>query len=133
MKLLPGEAVKQVTGRTQDPLTREPVTTDGRRVSELHDMHTTVSYVGTLRRTDGRFSLLLEWVDLDKTGHRVLLPHDVVQRIVDVHGRIMSNARSDRSRRTMESRMAKGYVPTFARSATIQDEDNEEEDEYDDE
>ena len=133
MKLLPGAAVKQFTVRTQDLLTKEPVTTDGRGVSEMRDMHSTVSYVGTLRRTDGRFSLLLEWVDLDKTGHRVLLPHDVVQRIVDVHGRIMSNARSDRSRRTMESRMAKGYVPTFARSATIQDEDNEEEDEYDDE
>ena len=116
LKLLPGEAVKQFTVRTQDPLTKEPVTTDGRRVSEMRDMHSTVSYVGTLRRIDGRFSLLLEWVDLDKTGHRVLLPHDVVQRIVDVHGRIMAEARSERSKRTMESRMAKGFVPNFAKS-----------------
>jgi hypothetical protein len=127
MKLLPGEIVKQFTVRTQDPLTREPVTTDGRRVTELHDFTTTVSYVGTVRRTDGKFTLLLEWVDLDKTGHRVQLPHEVVQRVIDVHGRVMAEARSERSKRTMEARIRKGYVPHFAKQFSLDDEDDEDE------
>lgn len=113
--LLPDESVKRFTVPTRLLRTRETATLDGRSANELDDLYVTITYTGEIRRRDAQFTLLLEWVDLDEHGHRVLLPHDVLTRIVNVHDRIMDEAKSERAKRSMRTRMDNGYVPTFGK------------------
>ena len=51
--------------------------------SETGDLLQRVTYVGDLERLDGRWSLVLQWVDLDNNGHRIALPHEVVEHSPD--------------------------------------------------
>ena len=111
--LLPGETVKHFTVQVEDIRLRDQRTSDGRSANYIYDLFQTFTYVGTLRRRDGLFSLLLEWVDIDDKGHRVLLPHEVVTRICDVHERVMAEARSERAKQAMQTRRRNGYVPSF--------------------
>ena len=113
--LLPGEAYKRFTVSTESVMTKEMATTDGRSANEFSDLYVTVSYVGTMRRREGQFSLLLEWVDVDKAGHRVLLPHAVLERIISTHDTVMKEARSTRAKHAMQTRIEQGYVPTFSK------------------
>ena len=71
----------------------------GMRVSGFNaaDLLEQVTYVGDLERLDGRWTLVLQWVDLDNDGHRFLIPHEVVERILTHADNILARARSDRS------------------------------------
>jgi len=116
--VLPGEIVKRFTVTTEKVYRgTDPVTIDGNHYPDMltGEMVRLQSYVGVLRRRDSRFSLHLEWVDVEGKGHRVELPHELVERIVGVRNRIIDEAISDRAVRAMETRMKNGYIPTFAK------------------
>ena len=112
--LFPGEQVKRFAVDVPRVRVKDAKTDDGQRAERDFDMLHSITYKGQLRRLDGQMTLLLEWVDFDGEGHRLSLPHQVVQRIVDVRERMMDQAKSDRSRRIMQKRIAQGYVPSFA-------------------
>ena len=103
----------------------DPVTIDGNHYPDMltGEMVRLQSYVGVLRRRDSRFSLHLEWVDVEGKGHRVELPHELVERIVGVRNRIIDEAISDRAVRAMETRMRNGYIPTFAKRKQEEEEE----------
>ena len=118
---LPGEYVKKFTVTDTKFKLRDHTTVDGLHNPDglldgsgnvfWHD----ISYVGVMRRLDGKFTLQLEWVDSYQNGHRVEFPHALVERIIQVHDRIMDEAKSDRSKRAMETRMDRGYIPNFSK------------------
>lgn len=118
---LPGEYVKKFTVTDTKLKLKEQTTVDGiHNPDGLFDsggnvFYQDVSYMGTMRRLDGRFTLQLEWVDIDQGGHRVELPHVLVERIIQVHDRIMDEAKSDRAKRAMETRISRGYIPNFSK------------------
>ena len=118
---LPGEYVKQFTVTDTKLKLREKTTIDGLHNpdglfdSEENALYVDISYVGVMRRLDGKFTLQLEWVGLDERGHRVQLPHVLVERIIQVHDRIMDEAKSDRAKRAMETRISRGYIPNFSK------------------
>jgi len=118
---LPGEYVKKFTVTDTKFKLRDHTTVDGLHNPDglldgsgnvfYHD----ISYVGVMRRLDGKFTLQLEWVDSYQNGHRVEFPHALVERIIQVHDRIVDEAKSDRSKRAMETRMDRGYIPNFSK------------------
>ena len=118
---LPGEYVKKFTVTDTKFKLRDHTTVDGLHNPDglldgsgnvfYHD----ISYVGVMRRFDGKFTLQLEWVDSYQNGHRVEFPHALVERIIQVHDRIMDEAKSDRAKRAMETRMDRGYIPNFSK------------------
>ena len=63
---------------------------------QLRDLLEQVAYAGDLERLDGRWTLVLQWVDLDNDGHRILIPHEVVERVLAHADKIMATARSER-------------------------------------
>jgi hypothetical protein len=63
-----------------------------------------IIYNGVLQRAEGRFRLLVEWVDVDGKGHRFAVPHEVVMAIKNATDRIMKDSRSDRAKRGAETR-----------------------------
>jgi hypothetical protein len=113
---VPGDAEKVFRVATEILRINDAASIDGRKQSQAGDFYLTVNYVGTMRRRDSRFTLQLEWVDPDQKGHRVVLPHEVVTRIISVHDRIMDDAKSERAKRAMSTRISRGYVPTFGRT-----------------
>jgi hypothetical protein len=116
---LPDEVLKKFTVSVSKLRTREPVTADNQHNPDgflaAADMMVDVSYVGVMRRFDSKFSLHLEWVDLEGGGHRVEFPHELVERIISVHSRIIDEAKSQRARNVMAKRMSEGYIPNFAK------------------
>ena len=76
---------------------------DGRLHHELALTHET-NYIGRLDRVEGRFTLLVEWVDPNGDGHRFSVPHEVVAAIINVHKRIMVESKSDRAKRAADTR-----------------------------
>ena len=118
---LPGEYVKKFTVTDTKFKLRDHTTVDGLHNPDglldgsgnvfWHD----ISYVGVMRRFDRKFTLQLEWVDSYQNGHRVEFPHALVERIIQVHDRIMDEAKSDRAKRAMETRMDRGYIPNFSK------------------
>ena len=76
---------------------------DGRPHHDLALTHET-KYIGQLDRVEGRFNLLVEWVDPDGNGHRFAVPHEVVTAIVHAHKRIMDDSKSDRAKRAADTR-----------------------------
>ena len=64
-----------------------------------------VDYNMKLFRSDDRqWTLYLEWVDLDGDGHRIVLPHSVVQGILQRANSIIAECRRDRAKRSVLSR-----------------------------
>ena len=63
-----------------------------------------VSYIGDLERLDGRWTLALQWVDLENNGHRVIFPHEVVERVLGHADGIMALSRSDRAATAAQTR-----------------------------
>ena len=124
---IPGDAEKVFRVATEVLRIRDAASLDGRNGSQEGDFFLTVNYVGTMRRRDNRFQLQLEWVDVEQEGHRVVLPHEVVTRIISVHDRIMTEAKSERAKRAMETRISRGYVPTFAARQLAQTQEADEE------
>ena len=72
----------------------------GMRIRGLQaaDLMEQVSYMGDIERLDGRWTMVLQWVDLKGGGHRILVPHEVMQRVIAHTDRIREQARSDRAR-----------------------------------
>ena len=98
---LPGQHVKRFTVTTRIATSKRPEYDDGqeyRSWERVEDLLKAVTYVGDLERLDGRWSLVLQWVDLDGDGHRIALPHEVVARLMQASDKIMNEARSDRSK-----------------------------------
>lgn len=65
-----------------------------------------------LRDTESRrFILYVEWVDLDGSGHRVVLPHEVVAAILRANDSLIAASRSEGAKKATETRKAKGIIP----------------------
>ena len=106
---LPGHHHKSFRVTTELPSGKTVTGDDGmplKEWSQTGDLLQRVTYVGDLERLDGRWSLVLQWVDLDNKGHRIALPHEVVERVLAHGNMIMAAARSDRSRAGAETRRA---------------------------
>jgi len=63
-----------------------------------------IIYNGVMKREEGRFRLLVEWVDVDGNGHRFAVPHEVVTAIKRATDAIFKESRSDRAKRGAETR-----------------------------
>jgi len=59
------------------------------------------------RSVDREWALYLEWVDLDGEGHRLVLPHAVVNGIVQRAESIMAECRRDRAATAARTRKQK--------------------------
>ena len=67
----------------------------------------TITYVVELRRLDGQWLVNLQWIDLENSGHRVSLPHEVVTGMLRQVDSIMKVARKQRAQRASETRKSK--------------------------
>jgi len=56
------------------------------------------------RSDDRQWSLYLEWVDMDGEGHRLVLPHAVVQGILQRANSIIAECRRERAQRAVITR-----------------------------
>ena len=89
---------------------------DGRSAHDFNDTDWTDAtvYNGVMDRRDGRFQLQMQWVDVNNEGHRVILPHQVVEAINRAHKTIIKRSLSNRGRKGHETRVADGTVhPIF--------------------
>ena len=68
------------------------------------------SYCLVMNRLDGKFRLHLQWVDLDNTGHRVVLPDGVVRAIIRSYESVMKQSKSAGAKKAHQPRLAKGTV-----------------------
>jgi len=67
-----------------------------------------VDYNIKLFRSDERkWSLYVEWVDLEGDGHRIVLPHEVVQGVLQRANSIIAECRKDRAKAGAETRKRK--------------------------
>ena len=103
-KKLPGHYVKPFT--VQAETVGKPATDDGRPVNrwEVDTLLDKITYTGALQRLDGRWALVVEWVDMERSGHRIALPHELVERVLTLADRIKGEARSDRAKAAAETR-----------------------------
>ena len=60
------------------------------------------------RSEERKWSLYVEWVDLEGEGHRVVFPHEVVQGTLQRANSIIAECRRDRAQRGAETRRRKG-------------------------
>lgn len=60
---------------------------------------------------DKRWTLFVEWVDLDGEGHRVVFPHEVVAGVLQRANSIIAQCRSERAKNAALTRKQKGIVP----------------------
>ncbi len=105
--VVPGRYHKQFRVEHRIPTGKQPGTTGDLPATDwlrAEDIEQTITYVGDIERWDGKWSVVLQWVDLDENGHRIVLPHGVVERIIKHADAIMQNARSDRSRTAAATR-----------------------------
>ena len=56
------------------------------------------------RSDDRRWTLYLEWVDLDGEGHRIVLPHAVVHGVLQRATSVIAECRRDRAKRSVIAR-----------------------------
>lgn len=75
-----------------------------------------------LRDADREWTLYVEWVDLDGEGHRVVLPHEPVQGILQRASSIIAQARKERSQRGVVTRRRKQKEAGNVSEASCQDE-----------
>jgi len=59
------------------------------------------------RGDDRKWACYLEWVDLDGEGHRIVLPHAVVDGILQRANSIMAQCRKERARNAAQTRRRK--------------------------
>ena len=69
-----------------------------------------VTYVGDLQRHDGRWSLAMQWIDASNAAHKYYLPHEVVERLYQALGRMMTQAKSERAQRGALTRRQRAEV-----------------------
>ena len=70
-----------------------------------------VTYVGKLRKLDATWSLELQWVDIDKQGYIVKLPHEVVQAVIRAKESIVTKSRKAGAQKALVTRQGKGLIP----------------------
>tara|TARA_Y100000310_G_scaffold342139_1_gene443946 strand:+ start:785 stop:1255 length:471 start_codon:yes stop_codon:yes gene_type:complete len=107
---IPGAHHRRFTVTTALPSGKTVTGDDGmplKEWSQAGDLLQRVTYTGDLERLDGRWSLVLQWVDLDNAGHRIALPHEVVSKILSHGDNILKAARSDRAKAGAETRRAR--------------------------
>ena len=109
------DIVKRGTVHVSDFRVHPNKTLDGRTYGDGRDFYTTTEYNYTVLRREGRFWVQLSWVDQDEVGHRIVMPHEVFERLVTVHDSIMAKARSQRSKRAMEPRVRNGNEPEWVK------------------
>ena len=93
------------------PTAKQAQTTDDMPVQDWmrgDELTQTITYIGDIERWDAKWKVVLQWVDLDERGHRIVLPHGVVERIITHADKIMELARSDRSRTAATTRRENG-------------------------
>jgi len=67
-----------------------------------------VDYNIKLFRSDERkWGLYVEWVDMEGEGHRIVLPHEVVQGVLQRANSIIAECRRDRAQRGADTRKRK--------------------------
>ena len=59
------------------------------------------------RSEERKWSLYVEWVDLKGEGHRIVLPHEVVQGALQRANSIIAECRRDRAQRGAQTRKQK--------------------------
>ena len=59
------------------------------------------------RGDDRQWSVFLEWVDMNGEGHRLILPHEVVQAILQRANSIIAECRRDRAQKGAQTRKLK--------------------------
>ena len=91
---------------------------DGRAVHEIGDpnWYDTTIYNGVLDRRDGRFQLQMQWVDLENDGHRIVLPHQVVEAIHRAYSTIIKKSKSEGAKKAAGTRAEKGIIDFEERS-----------------
>ncbi len=63
-----------------------------------------------LRDSDRQWTLYCEWVDQDGEGHRVVLPNEVIEGVLQRAASIIAQARKDRAQRGADTRRRKKQV-----------------------
>ena len=56
------------------------------------------------RSEERKWSLYVEWVDLEGSGHRIVLPHEVMQGVLQRANSIIAECRRDRAQRGAHTR-----------------------------
>jgi len=138
---LPGHFATRFTTTVSTPSPKAVEGDDGRPVKDWYragDMMADVTYVGDLERLDGRWTLQIQWVDLENEGHRFAVPHEVVvgikgaidqltkqyntrlfdgpdvARIKGAIDRLTKQSKSARAKQAAQTRKERGVVPFAA-------------------
>lgn len=59
------------------------------------------------RSDDRKWALYLEWVDLEGNGHRIVLPHEVINGVLQRANSIIAQSRKERAQRGVITRRRK--------------------------
>jgi len=114
---LPGHFATRFTTTVSTPSPKAVEGDDGRPVKDWYragDMMADVTYVGDLERLDGRWTLQIQWVDLENEGHRFAVPHEVVVGIKGAIDRLTKQSKSARAKQAAQTRKERGVVPFAA-------------------
>ena len=117
---LPGQYVARFNTVVTEPSAKQARGVDGRPSHEWFEtdsINQSVTYNGSLQRLDSRYTLEMSWVDLDNTGHRIVLPHKVVEAIRSAIERIIDQSNSDGARKAAMTRKEAGVVPFQPKSS----------------
>ena len=107
MPKLPGHHHRRFTVTASHPTAKNVTTDDGMPLREwqrVGDLMQRITYVGDLERLEGRWALILQWVDLGGGGHIFALPHEVVDRLLDRAESIKADCRSERAQNAARTR-----------------------------
>jgi len=117
---LPGQYVARFNTVVTEPSAKQTKGIDGRPTREWFEadsMNQSVIYNGSLQRLDSRYTLEMSWVDLDNTGHRIVLPHKVVEAIRSAIDRIIDQSNSEGARKAAMTRKEAGVIPFQPKSS----------------
>jgi|TARA_R100000963_G_C4633197_1_gene97801 hypothetical protein len=111
---LPGQFMTRFNVVVTEPSTKMARGIDGRPKSEWFEsgsFEQSTTYNGVLTRLDRRWTLELQWVDLDNVGHRVVLPNKVVEAIRSGYERVIGQSNSAGARKAAQTRKDSGVIP----------------------
>ena len=75
------------------------------------DWYDSTIYNGILNRRDGNFQLQMQWVDVNNDGHKIVLPHQVVEAIIRAYQSVLKQSKSSRASKAYRTRLENGTVP----------------------
>ena len=70
-----------------------------------------IMYGGLTTRLDGKWRIHMQWVDLDNTGHNIVLPDVVVKAIIRSTNAVVKASKSEGAKKAHLTRLEKGTVP----------------------